>query len=60
MLLALEPLPRDPAEPSRRGPGWLRMLLAPEPLPRDPARTPPPGRSRWLRWLFALEPLDPP
>ncbi|HSD20379.1 MAG TPA: hypothetical protein VLC54_10090 [Anaeromyxobacter sp.] len=60
MLLAPEPLPRDPEEAPRRRRGWLRLLLAIETLERAPAPPPRPRRSRWLRWLFAPEPLDPP
>jgi hypothetical protein len=60
MLLALEPLPRDATESPRRRRSWLRLLLAIEPLERAPAPPPRPRRSRWLRWLFAPEPLDPP
>lgn len=59
-LLAPEPLEAAPAAaPAPDRPGLLRLLFAPEPLPRDPP-LPPRGRGRWLAWIFAPEPLDPP
>jgi hypothetical protein len=60
LLLAPEPLPRDPELPPRRRRAWLRDLLAVEPLDRAP---PPPPRARragWLRALLAVERIDPP
>jgi hypothetical protein len=56
-LFAAEPLPLEPvAERPRRG--LVRMLFAIEPLPIDPPPQPR-RRTRWLRWLFGPEPLDP-
>jgi hypothetical protein len=60
LLLAPEPLARDPERPARARRGWVRLLLAVEPLGRA---APPPGRvrrGRWLRALFHVESLDPP
>jgi hypothetical protein len=59
-VFAREPLGLEPASARRaRRAGMLRLLLAPEPLPSDPP-APPRRRGRWLAWLFAPEPLDPP
>jgi hypothetical protein len=56
LLLAPEPLPRDPVPaPRARRPG----LFAPEHLPLDPPGPPRRGRSHWLRWLLSAEKLDP-
>ena len=57
-VFAAERLPEpgpELAPPGRRS--MLGLLFSIEPLPRD-APLPPRRRSRWLRWLFALESLD--
>ncbi len=59
-LLSPEPLPKDPEVPRPARRGWLRLLFAVEPLSRAPAAPPRARRARWMRWLFGLEPLDPP
>jgi hypothetical protein len=59
LLLAPEPLTLDPERPARARVGVLRLLLAIETLPPAPVAAPPRRRGRWLRWLFAPEPLDP-
>jgi hypothetical protein len=61
LLFRAERLELTPEPPPRPGRGLLRLLFAVEPLPAAPAAAAPPRRrGRWLRWLFAPEPLDPP
>jgi hypothetical protein len=59
-LFEIEPLPLDPpADPSSNPRlGLARALFGREPLPLD-AVAARPRRTRWLRWLFGTEPLDP-
>lgn len=60
LLLAPEPLAREPEAPQRRRRArWLRMLLAPEPLAREPEAPPRRRRAGWLRMLLAPERIDP-
>ncbi|BDG05468.1 hypothetical protein AMOR_44640 [Anaeromyxobacter oryzae] len=59
-LFAPEPLAREPERPPRARRGALRLLFAVETLPPASGPATPRRRGRWLRWLFAPEPLDPP